>query len=66
VYLVAVYCKTLFPDGLPDDDRAVALSQEVVELQEQLSLGLHSCRDLQLAVHRLQPSQRVNQMARDC
>ena len=65
-YLVAVYCKTPFPGGLPSDDRAVALSQEVMELQGPLSLGLHSCRDLQLEAHRLPSSQGDNQMAQDC
>lgn len=42
VYRVAAHCKTPFPGGLLSEDRAVALSQEVMELQRQLSLELHS------------------------
>lgn len=52
-YPVTVYCKMRLPGGLPSDDRAAALYQEVIELQVQLSLGLHSCGDLQLEAHRL-------------
>lgn len=65
-YLVAVYCKTPFPGGPSSGDRVVALSQEVMELQGQLSLGLHTCRNFQLEAHRLQSSQGDNPMAWDC
>lgn len=66
-YQVAVYCifcKRPFP-SLPRDGRAVTLSQEVMELQGQLSLGPHSCGDLHVEAHRLRSSQGDNQMARD-
>lgn len=41
-YPVTVYCKMMLPGSLPNGERAAALSQEVMELQVQVSLGLHS------------------------